>query len=297
MQIFVKLTGKTITLDVEPSDSVATLKLKLQAKSGIAADQQRLTFSGVHLHDRRAVSTYDIERASTLHLNARLRGGCPPKQCFCCDLYEGVRSWTLVFAVLLVILAILAIVSLIGNIAQCAIDARFCSLLPFTAVSACFAAADAVVHVFGFQAVSVGDAPRMYRFWLWAIALFLIWIIAALIATFIEIGLGDGLAALQLIYVGIAAAFAGWYFYALRVLTVQVRAGEHVPRLRGGADQWAVHFYPVQDAAPPYTAGQPVRATVDAGAMPVAIATPASVEMSSSAPRSRPAVVTATGDR
>ena len=75
-QIFIKtLQGKTMTIEVSDSDTIGTIKQKIQDKEGIPPDQQRLVFNGKQLEDDKTVEDYAIEENANIHLVLRLRGG------------------------------------------------------------------------------------------------------------------------------------------------------------------------------------------------------------------------------
>ncbi len=75
-QVFVKtLAGRSITLDVDPSEYVDSVKRRLQEKEGIRADEQRLIYAGKQLDDKRTMNDYCIKQESTIYMVLRVRGG------------------------------------------------------------------------------------------------------------------------------------------------------------------------------------------------------------------------------
>ncbi|KAI9281655.1 ubiquitin family-domain-containing protein [Sporodiniella umbellata] len=76
MQIFIKsLSGKTTAFEVESSDTIESVKNKIQAQQGFFAHQQKLIFEGKPLENDCTFSDYNIQKESILHLNFGLRGG------------------------------------------------------------------------------------------------------------------------------------------------------------------------------------------------------------------------------
>jgi len=116
MQIFARLPGgQTLALAAEPSDSVAQIKGRILGRTGIAVEQQRLMHGGRALCDASSLSEAGDLAGATLAVQLRLRGGCPPDNCCCCELSRGMRIWTIVFIVLTVLGIIMQVLQLASS--------------------------------------------------------------------------------------------------------------------------------------------------------------------------------------
>ena len=76
IEIYVRIpTGKVITLNVKPSDSIESVKAKIEEKEGIPPGQQKLVYAGNYLQDGRTLQSYPIQKEATMHMILRLWGG------------------------------------------------------------------------------------------------------------------------------------------------------------------------------------------------------------------------------
>jgi Fe2+ or Zn2+ uptake regulation protein len=76
MQIFVKnLSGKTVTIEATPDQTIVDVKKMLEDKEGIAVREQRIVFKGKQCDDTATLESLGVQAMSTLHLVLRLLGG------------------------------------------------------------------------------------------------------------------------------------------------------------------------------------------------------------------------------
>ena len=85
MHIYVQtLVGKTFTLEVEPSDTIVSIKQKIQEMEGILPSRQILILGSIQLEDSRMLNEYDYQRHAKLHLVVRRAIKVPEEHVTCC---------------------------------------------------------------------------------------------------------------------------------------------------------------------------------------------------------------------
>mmetsp|Transcript_9832 Transcript_9832/g.26738 ORF Transcript_9832/g.26738 Transcript_9832/m.26738 type:complete len:330 (-) Transcript_9832:423-1412(-) len=230
MQIFAKMsTGKTATLEVEPCDSVENLRTKVQARVGVPPDQQALYFAARRLENGRTLMDYNLRKDSSIHVVLRARGGCPPEQCCCCPIYEGVRVWTIIIIVLhglalLNAVFTLALSSTLDLCGSCDDDLRG-AVLAGLSLSLVVSLAQVIITAYGLRAI--------HKFLAGELLLFARVEIAVVVLQLIFFALSVGADSTELVGVVavitnvlIGLALAGWYIYALFSLQEQIASGK-----------------------------------------------------------------------
>jgi len=94
MQIFVKtISGDTVALTVTPSLTIQNILTLMSVRTSLPQDDMRLVFAGKHLLSSSTLADCNIQKESTMHLTAPLRGGMPPKKIRCTykDCKEGAQ--------------------------------------------------------------------------------------------------------------------------------------------------------------------------------------------------------------
>ena len=76
-EIFIRIPhlNKTITLNIDPTDTTRVLKAAISGNQGIPRSQQRLIFGDIQLEDERTLASYDIKAGYSVTLMLRITGG------------------------------------------------------------------------------------------------------------------------------------------------------------------------------------------------------------------------------
>lgn len=228
MQVFVRTyASQTIVIGgVTPTDSVDTLKVKILERVAIPLDDQRLIFAGKQLSGWRSIGDYHIQHASTLHLALRLRGGCPPEECCCCELHQGMRVWTGVFIVYLAVYAVMSVVGIASNVLYHA-DA---SAIAGSVLDVAVCAAQLVAAVWGLIGIHRYQSNKIRVLWRASVGLIVASGLWTLVEVIIMVSAAGSAAIFWIPYVIVPyvvyAALAGWYAYAARSLAQQIATGQ-----------------------------------------------------------------------
>jgi len=206
----------------------------------------------------------------------RLRGGCPPKRCTCCELYQGVKIWSYVFMVL-------AVINLVVSVYNLAVVASYCGSQFGAAVCGVAIVLNLatvifmVILVYVFYSVIKGlggysepELRKQYK------NLVRLTIVSAVVGIVAAILVGQYY---YLVNVVVQVAFAAWYFLGVKAVADEIEAGRLGPNAASNPGfEGAVPaggYNGAQYAQPNYATAQPATATPVVTGQPVANAQPA----------------------